>query len=128
MDSGGRKLIAVVDDEPGVRSGLGRLLRSAGYDAETFASGREWLAAPPEPRPDCLILDIRMPGIDGFELIDRMRAEGRELPVIILTSFPSELSRRRALEAGVEAFLTKPVERSTLVEALERALVGRLEP
>jgi two-component system response regulator FixJ len=113
------KLVAVVDDDAGVRTGLGRLLRSAGYSAAVFASGEEFLTSIGSNCPDCLILDLRMPGMDGFEIMTNLAAAGITLPVIVLTSFPSDEVRRRAKRAGALAFLEKPVERSVMIEALE---------
>ena len=122
--------IAVVDDESGVRSGLTRLLRSAGFDSAAYAAGAEFLDDLATTRPDGLILDLRMPEMDGFELLDRLADSGRDIPVVILTSFPSAETRHRAYEAGVVAFLEKPAERAALLEALDRALsIGlRTEP
>jgi two-component system response regulator FixJ len=115
-------VIAVLDDEVGVRTGLTRLLRSAGFEAIAFAEGAEFLDSLREEHPDCLILDLRMPRMDGFEVLDRLSEFEQTVPVIILTSFPSDETRRRALEAGVVAFLDKPVERPVLLDAIERAL------
>ncbi|MCL7979791.1 MAG: response regulator [marine benthic group bacterium] len=122
--------IAVVDDESGVRNGLTRLLRSAGFDSDAYAGGAEFLDDLATARPDGLILDLRMPEMDGFELLDRLADSGRDIPVVILTSFPSAETRHRALRAGVVAFLEKPAERAALLEALDRALsIGlRTEP
>ena len=122
--------IAVVDDESGVRNGLTRLLRSAGFDSAAYAGGAEFLDDLATTRPHGLILDLRMPEMDGFELLDRLADSGRDIPVVILTSFPSAETRHRALRAGVVAFLEKPAERAALLEALDRALsIGlRTEP
>ena len=117
--------IAVIDDESGVRTGLTRLLRSAGYTATAYAGGAEFLGDLASSTPDCLILDLRMPEMSGFELLQRLADSGRSLPVVILTSFPSADTRSRAFEAGVADFLEKPVERSALLEALDRALVTK---
>jgi two-component system response regulator FixJ len=112
----------VVDDEPGVRTGLTRLLRSAGFEATAYPGGAEFLEDLESMRPDCLILDLRMPEMDGFELMDRMANAGRNTPVVVLTSFPSSDTRRRAYEAGVVSFLEKPAERDALLEAIHGAL------
>jgi FixJ family two-component response regulator len=120
----------VVDDEPGVRAGLARLLRSAGFAATAYAGGAEFLEDLESTRPECLILDLRMPEMDGFELIDRMARSGWKIPVVVLTSFPSADTRRRACHAGVVSFLEKPAERDALLEAIHGALTsgGRSAP
>ena len=117
-----QKRIAVVDDVQAVRSGLGRLLRSAGYEAAAYPSGDEFLDSLEAIHPDCLILDLRMPDRDGFEVLAGLAELESDFPVIVLTSYPSSDVRRRAMEAGVSAFLEKPVDRSVLLGAIELAL------
>ena len=124
MKDRGRTLIAVVDDEPSVRSSLARLLRSAEYEAATYPSGEEFLDSLKTGFPDCLILDLRMPGLDGFDVLARLARVGRRVPVIVLTSFPSPEVRRRALREGVTAFLEKPVDRSTLIDVIDMAIAS----
>jgi FixJ family two-component response regulator len=124
MKDGVRILIAVVDDEPSVRSSLARLLRSAEYEAATYPSGEEFLQSLNRESPDCLILDLRMPGLSGFDVMARLAISSRPVPVIVLTSFPSEEVRRRAMRGGVTAFLEKPVERRTLFDAIDTAIAS----
>jgi FixJ family two-component response regulator len=124
MKDGVRILIAVVDDEPSVRSSLARLLRSAEYEAATYPSGEDFLQSLDRESPDCLILDLRMPGLSGFDVLARLAISGRHVPVIVLTSFPSAEVRRRALREGVTAFLEKPVERRTLFDAIDMAIAS----
>jgi len=124
MTRGTRAHIAVVDDEPSVRSSLARLLRSAEYEAATYPSGEEFLDSLAAGSPDCLILDLRMPGLSGFDVLARLALGGRHVPVIVLTSFPSPEIRSRALSEGVKAFLEKPVERSTLIDAIDLAIAS----
>ena len=124
MTRGARAYIAVVDDEPSVRSSLARLLRSAEYEAATYPSGEEFLDSLDAGSPDCLILDLRMPGLSGFDVLARLALGGRHVPVIVLTSFPSPEIRSRALSEGVKAFLEKPVERSTLIDAIDLAIAS----
>jgi len=124
MTHGVRALIAVVDDEPSVRSSLARLLRSAEYEAATYPSGEDFLDSLDEGSPDCLILDLRMPGLGGFDVLARLAHVGRHVPVVVLTSFPSPEIRSRALREGVKAFLEKPVERSTLIDAIDLAIAS----
>ena len=122
MNDAVRALIAVVDDESSVRSSLARLLRSAKYEASTYPSGEEFLESLDEGLPDCLILDLRMPGLDGFDVMDHLASVGRPVPVVILTSFPSPDIQRRALREGAAVFLEKPVGRSALLDALDVAM------
>ena len=124
MKDRGRILIAVVDDEPSVRSSLARLLRSAEYEAATYPSGEEFLDSLKTGFPDCLILDLRMPGLDGFDVLARLARVGRRVPVIVLTSFPSPEVRRQALREGATAFLEKPVDRSTLIDVIDMAIAS----
>jgi FixJ family two-component response regulator len=114
--------IAVVDDVPAVRTGLTRLLRSAGYEASAYPSADEFLGSLGASPPACVILDLRMPGKNGFEVLSRLAALDSDIPVIVLTSYPSPEVRRRALEAGVSVFLEKPVDRAVLLSAIEQAL------
>ena len=122
MKDGEQKRIAIVDDVLAVRKGLRRLLRSAGYEAVAYPSGDEFLDSLEAIHPDCLILDLRMPGRDGFEVLARLAALESGFPVVVLTSYSSPDVRRRAIEAGVSAFLEKPVDRSVLLDAIELAL------
>jgi len=119
-----QKRIAVVDDVLAVRTGLKRLLRSAGYEAAAYRSGDEFLNSLEAIQPECLILDMRMPDRDGFEVLARLAELDSDFPVVVLTSYPSPDVRRRAIEAGVSAFLEKPVDRSVLLDAIELALVS----
>ena len=117
-----QKRIAVVDDVLAVRTGLKRLLRSAGFEAAAYPSGDEFLNSLEAIHPDCLILDLRMPDRDGFEVLARLAELDSDFPVVVLTSYPSPDVRRKAIEAGVSAFLEKPVDRSVLLDAIELAL------
>ena len=119
-----QKRIAVVDDVLAVRTGLKRLLRSAGYEAAAYRSGDEFLNSLEAIQPECLILDMRMPDRDGFEVLARLAELDSDFPVVVLTSYPSPDVRRRAIEAGVSAFLEKPVDRLVLLDAIELALVS----
>ena len=121
---GMKALIAVVDDEPSVRSSLARLLRSAEYEAATYPSGKEFLQSLDRDFPACLILDLRMPGLSGFDVLARLALADRRVPVIVLTSFPTSEVRRQALREGVAAFLEKPVERATLLAAIDGAIAA----
>ncbi|MCL7963926.1 MAG: response regulator [marine benthic group bacterium] len=122
MSIGGRAVIAVVDDQASVRTGLARLLRSAGYEASQYPSGEDFVRSLATVLPDCLILDLRMPGLDGFGVLAAVRREARSIPVIVLTSFASPEVRERALREGVSVFLEKPAARTELLRAIDHAL------
>ena len=122
MEDGARAVIAVVDDQSSVRSSLARLLRSADYVPAKYPSGQEFLDALDSAPPDCVILDLRMPGLNGFEVLARLALREPRLPVIVLTSYPSAEAKERAMAEGVAAFLTKPVDRTVLLEAVQRAV------
>jgi len=114
-------VVAVVDDDNGVRTSLSSLLRSEGYQARTYASATEFLDGLPLQVPDCLICDMQMPDISGEQLQARLQAMGHGFPVIIITAFPTEALRGRLLAAGVWAFLEKPVGADAVTRMLERA-------
>jgi two-component system response regulator FixJ len=113
--------IYVVDDDPSARSALGRLLKSAGFRVELFASAQEFLDGG-QVEPDAvIILDVRMPGISGLELQKRLQVTGETLPIIFLTAFEDPRARSEAFGHGAVAFLQKPVEDTVLFEAIKKA-------
>lgn len=114
--------IFVVDDDPSVRRALARLLRCEGYAVETFASAAELLAHDLGERPACLVLDLRMPGVDGLELQARLRAGGREPAIVFLSGQGDVSAATDAMKAGAVDFLQKPVESDRLLAAVRRAL------
>jgi FixJ family two-component response regulator len=115
-------LVHVVDDDASLRTSLLRLLRVAGFEARGYGSTGEFLLRPLPDRPGCVLLDLRMPGPSGLELQEALRRQGVSLPVIFLTGHGDVASSVRAMQAGAVDFLTKPVQRDTLFEALRRAL------
>ena len=114
--------IYIVDDDLSVRKSLLRLLRSAGWQAEAFASATEFLARPSLPAIGCLILDVRMPGMTGPELRDRLEARRISLPVIFLTGHGDVTTGVEAMKKGAVDFLVKPVDAQLLLETIELAL------
>ena len=117
-----RSLIAIVDDEEPIRKALSRLIRSAGLDAETFPSGAELLDSLSTRRPDCIVLDLHMPLVNGFEVQTRLAESGMTVPVIIITGHDSDETRDRALYGKPVAYLRKPVNDQALLDAIELAL------
>jgi FixJ family two-component response regulator len=115
-------LVAVVDDEESVRRALGRLIRSAGFGVETFASGVEFMQSLQLHQPDCVVLDVRMPQVSGFEVQAALVRSGFELPVLIITGDDSPESRDRTLRQGARAYLRKPVDEAMLIAAIRGAV------
>ena len=115
-------LIHVVDDDDALRTALLRLLGAAGFEARGYASAGDFLLEPPPDRPGCLLLDVRMPGPSGLELQEALRRRGNPLPIVFMTGFADVGSGVRAMKAGAVDFLSKPVERDALLDALRRAL------
>ncbi|MGE5714778.1 MAG: response regulator transcription factor, partial [Betaproteobacteria bacterium] len=115
-------VIHVVDDDESLRTALQRQLAAAGHHVRTYASAGEFLLAPPPDGPGCLLLDLSMPGPSGLELQDALGRHGVRLPVIFLTGHGDLAAGVRAMKAGAIDFLTKPVERETLLDAIGRAL------
>ena len=114
--------VAVVDDDGGVRTSLSSLLRSLGYEVSTHASGEAFLQALAAAPPACLVSDVRMPGMDGEQLLAALRASGHGLPVIFLTAFANDAVRARLLAAGACACLDKPADAEVLARCLDAAL------
>jgi FixJ family two-component response regulator len=114
--------ISIVDDDASIREALKSLMRSVQFDVEAFASAEEFLASDRLEDTACLILDVHLPGMSGFELQNLLNTERRDIPVIFITAHADEASRERALKAGAIEFLSKPVRRETLFKAIEIAM------
>ena len=114
--------IFVVDDDAAVRRSVTRLLRSAGWNAEVFASAGDLLERAPITGPGCVLLDVNMPGMSGLELQERMAEAGIPLPVVFLTGKGDIPMSVHAMKHGAVDFLVKPVEESVLFQALEQAI------
>ena len=115
-------LVAVVDDEESVRRALERLLRSAGIETATFASGGAMLQDLARREPDCVVLDLHMPGMSGFEVQERLAARDCKIPVVVLTGQDSSESYERATAGGAAAYLRKPVDGGELLAAVAAAM------
>jgi FixJ family two-component response regulator len=116
-------LISIVDDDVSVRRALRRLVQSAGYAVETFASAPEFVDSLPSGRTACLILDIHLQGMSGFDLQDRLVAEGVGIPVVFITANDDDATRARVRQSGAAAYLRKPFDKRALLDAIGRALV-----
>jgi two-component system, LuxR family, response regulator FixJ len=113
--------IAVVDDEEPIRKALMRLMRSVGLGVETFASGPEFLQSLDTRLPDCVVLDLHMPQMNGFSVQAHLAQKHAAVPVIILTGHDLPNARERAMAGGASAFLRKPVLDRTLLDAISAA-------
>jgi FixJ family two-component response regulator len=122
-----RALIAVVDDEEPIRRALRRLLRSVGLDVETFPSGSEFLESLATRQPDCIVLDLHMPLVNGFEVQARLAESGVTVPVVVITGHDSDETRHQALAGFPAAYLRKPVNDQVLLDAIELALSHNLK-
>ena len=119
--------ISVVDDDVSMRQAIKGLLKSAGFHAEVFASAEEFLNSGRLSGTACLILDVRMPGMSGVELQERLIASGRMVPIIFITAHADEQERARALERGAVDCLQKPFTDDALLDAIAKA-VGATSP
>jgi FixJ family two-component response regulator len=117
-----RPLVAVVDDEKSVRIAVERLLRSANFDVEMFPSGVELLEFLKTHRPDCIVLDLHMPQMDGFTVQARLTEASIRLPIVIITGHDATETRERALAGGASAYLRKPMDDQTLLAAITNAI------
>jgi len=117
--------VLVVDDEPSARGGLEKLLRQEGYEVDTAAEGAIALGIASERPPDVVVTDLKMPRMDGIELLGKLREQDIEMPVIVVTAFGDVASAVAAMRAGAEDYLTKPVDFDALALAIERAIERR---
>jgi FixJ family two-component response regulator len=114
--------IAVIDDDASVRRALQRLLRSVGFAVETFATAREFLDAGRLSQTTCLVLDIHLPEMTGFELEEHLAISGSRLPIVFITAHDDGPMRERASRAGAIGYLRKPFDQEALIEAIVRAI------
>jgi len=117
--------VAIVDDDESVRDTTKDLLDSAGLSAATFDSAESFLQSKGTCAIQCLIADMRMPGMTGLELHGRLAAAGTPIPTVLITAYPDERARARALKTGVICFLAKPFSAEDLLACIETALRGR---
>jgi FixJ family two-component response regulator len=118
-------LISIVDDDPAVGQATARLLESYGYATLVFASAEEFLQSKQLKDTDCVISDIRMPGLNGIELQNRLIQGGYNIPTIFATAYPEAHVRRAAMNNGAVCFLAKPAREERLIACIERALRSR---
>lgn len=122
----GGPVVFVVDDDASVRRSLARLVKTAGYEAEAFASVGDFLARPPHAGAACLLLDVRMPGRTGPDLQEALRAAGRRLSIIFITGHGDVRVSVKAMKDGAVDFLTKPLDEGALLTAIQQAVARTL--
>jgi FixJ family two-component response regulator len=115
-------VIAIVEDDTLLSRALARLLRAVGWHTVTFASAEAFLQTGLQSPPQCLVLDVRLPGMSGVELVEHFVGTGLTLPVVIITGHDDIQIRLRAMGGGVVAYLQKPVDAQDLLRAIERAM------
>jgi len=117
--------IAVVDDEPAVCKAFERLLRAAKFDVATFSSGSAFLASLANRMPACVVLDLHMPNMNGFDVLSHLASsQTNRVAVVVVTAYDSPESKQRSLAGGAAAYLTKPLEAKTLVDSIRAAIAG----
>ena len=121
------RTVVIVEDDEDMRQAMHRMLTLADFDPEAFASPEAALASPRSAEAACLVLDVHLPGLSGFELFDRLVAAGTRPTVIFITGFDEPRSRKRAAERKAAAFLTKPFPGTELVAAVKGA-IGSTQP
>jgi len=122
MDRSDGRLVCIVDDDASLRRSLGNLLMSVGIPVRAFESAEAFLGSAHLEEVGCVVLDVRMAGMNGVELLRHLTASGSQVPVIMLTAHGDDETRRRSLEAGAAAFLEKPVRMATLLDAVRRVM------
>lgn len=115
-------MISIVDDDQDFRESVKQLMKSVGYVTSAFASATEFLESPYVEQTSCLITDVNMPGMSGVELNQRLIEAGRSIPTILITAYPDDSVRARALEDGVICYLRKPFRDNKLIGCVRSAI------
>ena len=121
-------LVSVVEDDRFFRESMGRLMRSLGYTTEAFPSAADFLASPRLAETACLVADVHMPAMTGIDLYRHLIEAGRAIPTILVTAYPNDVDRARALNDGVVCYLRKPVDEQDLTRCLRAALTSGEPP
>lgn len=114
-------LIAVVDDDASVLKALTRLLRARNFNAVPYASAQDFLATLPATPPDCLVVDLQMPGMTGLELLQHLQRKGLRIPTVVITAHGDTDVLERCVRAGASSYLKKPLQDTSLFAAIEAA-------
>ena len=115
-------VVFVVDDDASVREAVGNLLESVGFQSKTFGSTEEFMYAERPDAPSCLLLDVRLPGLNGLEFQDKLQTSGIRIPIVFITAHGDIPMTSRAMKAGAVDFLTKPFQKQELLTAIHQAL------
>jgi FixJ family two-component response regulator len=116
------KTICVVDDNPSVRKALSRLIKSSGFKVKTYVSAQEFLNADHSQGSDLLVLDVRMPGMNGLDLQNQLAASGHTIPIVFITAHEDGIAKTKAMAAGAVAFFQKPFDEKDLLGAIYKGL------
>jgi two-component system response regulator FixJ len=122
MEERGARVVSIVDDDPSIRRSVGNLLLSLGFRVETFDSAAAFLQSAQRQYTGCLVLDLRMPGMDGLDLLLHLAATEQRIPTVVLTAHGDDVARAQTLQAGAVAFLKKPFHSAALIAAVKSAL------
>ena len=117
-----RQLISVVEDDEPFRESMKKLMTVLGYNVEAFPSAADFLASPLLKTTACLVTDVQMPGMTGLELHRHLVEVGHRIPTILVTAYPDEMTRKRALKDGVVCYVSKPVDDEHLEQCIREAL------
>jgi FixJ family two-component response regulator len=115
-------IVAIVDDDKAVGNAIEVLMRSIGLLAQAFSSGEEFLRSSEVSRTGCLVVDFDMPNMNGLDLYNNLCRSGKEIPTVLITAYPSDDIRARALEVGIISYLPKPFDESELLNCIRTAL------
>ncbi len=115
--------VCIIEDDDSVRRALRRLIRSMGFEVETFATAEEFLDSSEPMFPSCLILDVHLPGMNGLDLQRRLHADGCNIPIVVITAYADEEVREQAFQSGAIAFLPKPFEEGKLLQVVTKSVV-----
>ena len=122
MEPTGSPLVAIVDDDELFRRSIERLVRAAGFRVETFGSAEDFLDSADLDQTACAILDMKLPGMNGLDLQQRLITSSRPMPIVFVSAHDEAVTRANALRAGAIAFLKKPFDNSTLLDALHQSI------
>jgi len=117
--------VFVLDDDPSVRKALARLFKSAGFSVETFGSAVEFMASGRHREGGCLVIDVHMPCVNGFELRSKLLSIGVNTPVVFITAHDTEQARARAMESGAAAYFAKPFDSEELLATVSEKMRGK---
>jgi FixJ family two-component response regulator len=115
-------MIAVVDDEVGIRKALRRLLLATNIDGTTYDTGEAFLDSLATTSPDCVVLDLQMPGLTGLDVLERLAARKVRFPAVVITAYDEPGARERCLAAGAAAYLRKPLDEHILLDTINEAI------